>query len=275
MKQLLLFAALLLSITLNAQNPDARIVKIQFTTGNFISVHTFPGTPDSINNSNSFLQTFMNEGAPFITTNTYDSSTTGPFTYNQKWMFVAYPPLTETSEDITVNGFIDAEYYQDSILYPIDWVLQLEDQVDAYYRRYTTDPWINLDSIEAELEADPTYLGPIFNSAIDTLDPDNDGYVFSYQIKLTYQSVQDTVANSVEHLAIKKVKVNTYADHYLLKSPFDDYTVQLYSIEGKLLFTDKFRGESYSLDSRMLKTGIYIYTLKGESNSFSGKPYKQ
>jgi hypothetical protein len=200
---------------------------------------------------------------------------TGPFISGDKWGLITYPPFTENTEDITVNGFMNSAYFQDTVLYPSEWVLQLEDQIDAYYRRYTTDTWINLDSIEAELEADPNYLGPIFDSAIDTLDPDNDGYVFCYQIKLTYQPVQDSVATSVEHLAIKKVKVKTYSNHYLLESPFDDYTDQLFSIEGKLLFTDRFQGESYSLDSRMLKTGIYIYTLKGESNSFSGKLYKQ
>lgn len=191
---------------------------------------------------------------------------------------MAYPLMTDTTEDIIVNGYIDKVLNADSLVYPEDWILQLEDNVDAFYRKGTTGDWTMLDSIQTELENYPDFLGPLFDPATDTLNV-YDNYVLCFQLKFVYQPVidtttTDTTANSILEYNSPKLTIQTHSEHFNILAPDDNYTLILYDMSGKVLFTDKFYGEAYRLDRLDLRSGIYILTLEGQDHTFTKKIYK-
>ena len=88
--------------------------------------------------------------------------------------------------------FIDTEFHQEAF-YLQEWHMQTDGMTYFYYRRHIGDEWISLDSIQTELESDSSLLGYAYDPAVDTLDPNGDGYVLGFQIKLVNEPIVEEV----------------------------------------------------------------------------------
>jgi len=275
---------LLVTLTFNvkAQNPDARFVRLEFFGQpyyhgyNFLAV--FPNdtiSPDSLYTPYCMQQTFANYGAEYLVIDDGTPwSQEGPFdnSYpnNDMWMWLTYPYQDSLSTVKIANGFINKIDNPDT-LYP-GWMIQASDIVDFYYRRKTTDDWIYLNPIADTLMADSTYLPPIFIKSIDTLDMDGDDYVFCFQLKMVYQpEIVDAIPTFYND---DRFIVSYIGSIINLSMPNDTYTLTIYDLSGKIIYRNHFVGENYDLPIEYLQSGVYIYSLKGRKNTYTGKFYK-
>ena len=225
--------------------------------------------PDSINLNRSWHQNWNPESPYFTVYDSTDQSIYGPFTWIDKWMFVFYSPqYSNLASDKIYNVFL---LPSDSLMYLAEAFVFAEDEIDFYFRKNITDPWINLDSIKAEIELDPTYLGPIFDPLFDTI-VNEDGYIFSYQIMMKPEA--DFIDNIGMLSLDPKIQISYSRDAVNVNVPMDRYNVILYDISGRVIYRDQFNGQDYNLSTQSLNNGIYIYTLEGRDNTFSGKFYK-
>lgn len=273
MKKLLLIIALLVSTLVHAQPPTAsRLVRLDYGAG-YIAAGCNPNVWTPLSLVDSFWQQFSNANSWYLTEG---DITNGGSNYQERYMIMAYPLMTDTTEDLIFNGYIDKVLNADSAVYPEAWIMQLQDNLDAYYRKGSSGDWINLDTIETELEEDPTLLGPIFDPAVDTLNVYNN-YVLSFQLKFVYQPVlidtttTDTTALSIGMLSKRPELGVRYTQQSIeFTAPNDSYNVSLYDMSGKLLFTQRYYGDVFEVPINDLSVGIYIYSLEGKE-TYTGK----
>lgn len=157
--------------------------------------------------------------------------------------------------------------------YITNWNFSQVVNSDFYFRANIADPWVYLNPIADTLALDSAYLDPVFMYG-DSTDYNGDGFVFAAQLKIVIYPLADSTTTNIIEYNSPQVQIETHTDHYTIKADMDEYILNVYDVSGKLIYVDRFIGDTYNLRFNDIQSGMYIFNLVGNEKTYTGKLYK-
>jgi len=293
MKTILLFITLFLTTIVWGQNPDYQSLDIQIQGHGPGWTHfgLFPGATTGFDSNYDLHPTFD----WFLGTySSYYDSTEASYqdlSYAEKYAVQVLPPSEYGQEDTLeyITNILIRETPTVEDYYINGWEFNLHEITGLAFRNSLSESWTLIDStLQDTLTNNPEYFGIIYHYG-DSLDVDSDGFVFCMQLKfITYPIpdttvidtiptdtvITDTTALSIGMLSKREELGVRYTQQSIeFTAPNDSYNVSLYDMSGKLLFTRRYYGENFEVPVNNLNVGLYIYSLEGTEESYTGKVY--